>query len=265
MRVSAVRVVAAVCAAATLASVAGAGVGAFASGARARTCFGAAARDPARPCFNPSIAVIPPVAKVDDSPGSPCDLTQQQPEPVCTFGTSAARATATIALVGDSHALHWRAALDVVARHNRWRGYSITAPGCSYSEAVNAFPEGLRQACVDWYREAQRWFADHPQVSTVFVSVNATTPIVVQPGQIYLGVKSAGFRRAWSALPGNVRHVVVIHDTPDPADDTLDCVKAAIAAGRRAGPACATPRVAAIHWDTAVATVHQIHSPRYQA
>jgi hypothetical protein len=230
----------------------------------AGTCFGAAARDPVRPCFNPSIAVQPAVAKRDDVAESPCVLTAEEPSPVCTFGVSRARARDTVALIGDSHALHWRAAVDVVARHHRWRAYSVTAPGCIFSEAVTRMAVGAREFCIPWYRAAQRWLRRHPEVSTVFVSQNATTPIALAPDESNFALKTAGFSAAWRRLPRTVKHVVVLRDTPDPDDGTFECVSAAIASGRRPGPACPTPRAAALHSDLAVATTRLLHSTRAQ-
>lgn len=263
MRAARVRLVAAL----LLGAAAAAALGAIPAGAThaAATCFGAAARDPVRPCFDPSIAVQPPVAHRDDVSESRCTLTPEEPSPVCAFGVSRARARETIALVGDSHALHWRAAIDVVARHRRWRAYSVTAPGCIFSEAVTRMGAGAREFCIPWYRSAQRWFRRHPEVSTVFVSQNATTPVALAPGETNFAVKTAGFRDAWQALPRTVQHVVVLRDTPDPDDATFGCVSAAIAAGRRPGPACPTPRAAALHRDLAVATTRALRSRRYQA
>jgi hypothetical protein len=260
VRASPAKVLVAACTAFVVVAIAGA-----ATAAAAPTCFGAAARDPRHPCFNASIAVKPAVKDVDVVPSSACRLTREKPEPVCTFGTSAARAKGTIALVGDSHALHWRAAVDIVAKRNRWRGYSVTTSGCFFSTAVDLMGAGATEFCVPWYRSIRRWFADHPEVSTVFVSSNATTPVIVQAGQTSLSVKAAGFRGAWSALPKTVKHVIVIRDTPDPADTTLDCVTAAIAAGTRPGPACPTPRADAVRSDAAIETVKLLHSKRYQA
>jgi SGNH domain (fused to AT3 domains) len=230
-----------------------------------KTCFGAAARDPVHPCFNASKVVAPTVEKRDLVSESPCRLTNEQPAPVCAFGTSRARARGTIALVGDSHALHWRAALDVVARKHRWAAYSVTAPGCLFSEAVTRMGVGAREACIPWYRSAQRWFRRHPEVDTVFVSQNATTPLGFGGQETNYTVKTDGFRDAWQRLPRTVKHVIVLRDTPDPVDDTFTCVTAAIAAGRRPGPACPTPRGEALHSDLAVATTRRLHSSRYEA
>ena len=241
------------------------GVVATAPAAGAPRCFGAAARDPQHPCFNPSRSFTPGVTHLDDNAFSPCALTKEQPDPVCTFGAAAARATATVALIGDSHALHWRPAVDVVARRNGWRAYSITASGCFFSDAVKLMGVGASEICIPWYASAQRWFRDHPEVSTVFVSQNATTPVLVEATQTVLGVKSAGFRRAWSGLPKTVRNVVVLRDTPDPRDDVFDCVEQVRTAGSgRPGTACVTPRAAAMHQDYAAATVAQLHVRRYR-
>lgn len=228
-------------------------------------CVGAAARDARQPCFNPTRSIAPALKDVDRVPESDCAPTRQKPEPVCTFGAPAARARGHIALVGDSHALQWRAALGVVARANRWRGYSITAPGCFLSEAVHALPEGLRAPCVRWYRSVVKWFGEHPEVDTVFVSQNAPTPVDVRPGETYLGVKVAGFRRAWTALPKTVKRVIVIRDTPITSDATVACVRRVVAAKtQRPGPACPMPRSVAVIEDTAVAAVVALGSKRYR-
>jgi hypothetical protein len=244
-----------------------AGGGAAPAGAAPR-CFGAAARDAQHRCFNPTRSVTPGLAHVDDVAASPCTLTRQEPAPVCTFGVPAAKARAHFALIGDSHALHWRAALDVVAQARRWQGHSITTPACFYSEAVTALVTGLREACVPWYRSAKRWLRRHPEISTVFVSQSAPTPVDVAPGQTSLAIKVDGFRRAWEGLPRTVEHVVVIRDTPVISDGTVACVRHVLAVGRqRPGPACATPRAAAFadREDTAVAAVRAIGSKRFGA
>jgi hypothetical protein len=245
----------------TAATSLGSSAGAF---ARTRACFGAAARDPQRPCSNPSRSVTPAIKDVIDGAASPCRLTSQQPAPVCTFGVAAKRARAHIALVGDSHARQWRAAVDAVARAEGWAGHSLAGPGCFFSAAVDLLPEGPRAPCVAWYRAAKRWLRDHPEVHTVFLSQKADTQVALRPGQTLLGVRGEGLRSALRALPRTVEHVIVIRDSPLPAETTFDCVTAAVAAGRRPGPACAVPRALALPQDTAVETVRQIGSPRYQ-
>ena len=84
-------------------------------------CFGAASRDPQHRCVNPRLArlVEPTPDQALLNPNFSCtpekiseDLT------ACRFGAAAAHARATVALIGDSHAQHWRSALAVVTRRH---------------------------------------------------------------------------------------------------------------------------------------------------
>ncbi len=263
------RAVVATCAAVALTSIAGAAALSSISGAATfrptdPKCFGAAVRDKAHPCSNPTRKAYPPWSDSDRLPDSPCQPTRQRPEPVCTFGVSAGKARRTIALIGDSHALHWRAALDVVAKRSRWRGYSLTAPACFYSDAVDDLPDGLRQPCQTWFRSVKAWLKRHREVSIVFVSQKVDTPVTIPPGKTYADVRTAGFRSAWRRLPKSVKHLVVIRDTPMTSTASRRCVGRVVAARkRRPGPACSVPRSAAVVDDTAVAAVKQLPSKRF--
>jgi hypothetical protein len=230
-------------------------------------CVGAKERDPHRRCtsnLNPTMS-----PKKDDIGLAPatvdCRPTSEKPEPVCTFGAPAGHAKATIALAGDSHALHWRAAVEVVANAKHWRGYSVTTAACPYSAVVEFLPGGLREQCINWYRDARRWLRAHPEVSTLFVS-QTTHLDASAPGRTDAQLKRAGYIRAWSTLPRTVKRVIVLRDVPDPADNTFDCLDQAIAAGMpRLGRACPTPRATALSEDPAVRTVRALHLKRYRA
>ena len=229
-------------------------------------CVGAAAMDPVRPCVNRSLIVEPRPDAVARVPYTYCHPVRGQRDPdVCTFGARSAQARAHVALIGDSHALHWRAALDSVARTRRWHGYSITAPACFYSEAAHALPVGLREPCAPWFEQVRSWLAAHAEVSTIVVTQNAPTPVVIGPGETVLSVKSAGFQRAFMALPPHVRRVLVIRDTPRVSSATFDCVRRVIRARRtRAKIACSFPRSRALPNDPAVDAVKALRSPRYR-
>ena len=229
-------------------------------------CFGAAARDAANPCSNPTPTVVPALDDENTGPSARCrPVRGAQPAPICTFGAAARRARGQIALVGDSHALHWRTALDVAARANRWRGFSITAPGCLFSDANRALHEGIRAACAGWERRVLRWLKAHPRVSTVFISQNVATPVVAPPGRTVAAVKVAGYQRTWKALPRSVRRVFVIRDTPLTSETTLACLRRVVAAGDEApGPACPEGRAYAIRQDTAVTAARALRARRYR-
>ena len=244
--------------------VAGLCVTAAASAAAKPKCVGAAARDAKNPCFNPTRSVTPSLKKADDVTASPCKLTDEQPEPVCTFGAARSRASRQIALVGDSHALQWRSALDFVAKRQGWHGYSLTIPGCPFSDARRYLPEDFRAFCEPWYRGVQKWFRRHPEVTTMYTSQYAPLELEIPAGKTELEIKSAGFRRAWGALPKTVKRVIAIHDTPKTTETTAACLRDAIAAGtQRPGIACKVARRDAVLKDATVAAARQPRSRRY--
>jgi hypothetical protein len=172
-----------------------------------------------------------------------------------------AHATRHIALIGDSHTFHWRAALNVVLQAQSWDGYVLTDSGCFFNEEVGGFSQG----CLDWYHRAQAWIRDHPEVDTIFLTSNADTPLPPRAGQTYEQVKTDGFRRALLALPSTVKHVIVLRDLTRAAPGTFGCIAAAIAAGTsRLAPLCPVPRSVALREDLAVAAVKSLHDPRFE-
>src|SRR3954471_10892478 len=153
-------------------------------------CFGAAARDPWAPCQNPALrkSVTPTPSQALLTPNAPCRLTQMDAlVSPCLFGLDGGD---QVALIGDSHAEHWRAALEVVAQAKRWRGISMTQPGCALNARTpRLHTRALTRDCARWLRGVRRWLAAHPEVHTVFVSAHAKTR--------YAGDAVAGFRAAW--------------------------------------------------------------------
>lgn len=177
--------------------------GAGTAAATGPACFGAAARDAQNRCINPTLSVFPTVQAVDADyvAGSACDPVPGNPAPICAFGVAQSKARRQFALLGDSHALHWRRAVDVVALAERWRGYSMTTAACPFSAAVDRLPQGLRAQCQAWYRSAMAWLKDHPEVSTVFTSSFAPLPVEVK------GSRAVGARRSLtSSSPGIGAH-----------------------------------------------------------
>lgn len=229
-------------------------------------CFGAAARDPEKPCSNPSLAsmVVPSPAAAANGVNSPCTIVATKPFNVCAFGVAPAKATATIALIGDSHASHWRAALAVVAQAKHWHGVSITRSGCPLSKTVKKLRNPLQAGCVKWNHDVPRWLARHPQIHTVFVVQDSGGKWLVPHGANKWNAEVGGFIKAWRALPASVQHIVVIHDTPKDVDSTATCVERAMAAHHNAGRACAVPRARAIDRDSEAVAAARIRTPRVQ-
>jgi hypothetical protein len=239
--------------------------------AKAPSCFGAAARDILHPCSNSSLRFratpTPDEALVE--PNSECIPVSLTAKPfVCSFGFAppeAARPDTTVALVGDSHAAHWRAALDPIAKAREWAGFSLTRSSCPFSTTTPVLEKSTRRACVQWNPQVQSWFRRHKEVSTVFISEHIQVQVTDSKHRGQFEAKVRGYMNQWSALPATVKHVVVIKDTPRATGNTGNCVAAALKKKKRPGTTCAIPRSFAVKKDPAVEAVKRLGSPRFLA
>lgn len=224
-------------------------------------CYGAAARDPERPCFNPSLArrVTPMPYDALLTANSPCrsNLEIRGTLVICEMLSWPERPTSTIALIGDSHASHWRAGLEVVAAAKGWRGYSLTRAGCPLTLAI---PKG--RSCARWNRLVRRWLRQHPEVETIFVSQKAGSRVIPPRGRDARRSQISGYQRAWRALPKTVKHVIVIRDVPKTKKSTAACITKAVARRRRPGMACAVPRSVGLLEDRAVIAARRYGSEK---
>ncbi len=253
--------------------------------ASASPCFGAASAAPSPRCVDPALRyrVTPTPAEAEITPSAPCTI---EPEddgifhtlghvgsgiyslppggtatvPLCVFGAPPPVAQRGFALLGDSHAGTWRAALDVVGRSLRWEGASVTMASCTFSTAQPVLPRALIVPCLDWRLEVLAWFADNPQVDTVFVSEHTSARVVPRPGMSPYDSRVAGYLAAWQALPPTVKHIVVLRDTPYVGNATGGCVDRAIAHHQVAGTVCAVPRRVALHRDPEVDAAAELGS-----
>ena len=231
-------------------------------------CFGAGSRDPREPCENPDLRtkVVPLPVVAKDEENAPCpNFRKESGVSACEFGVPPDHARRTVALLGDSHASHWRAPLDAIARERGWHGLSLTRTSCVFSAATKITPEPTRSQCLRWVDSVPRFFRRHPEIDTVFI-VGLTGGVVHVPkGRTMLEAKMNGVREAWETLPSTVKNIVVIRDTPRLASSTVDCIDGAIEAGKRPGIACAVPRRSALEDDPAVIAARKEHSPRVKA
>jgi hypothetical protein len=228
-------------------------------------CFGAPTRDTVKPCRNPALATeVYPLP--DDAllfPNAACEPIYNTEPYQCEFGEPAAKAKGEIALVGDSHATHWRSALQTLTKAYGWHGTSMTRSGCTFSEAEPVLPGKLKQECLDWRAQVHRWFAAHPEVRTAFISQHPGR-VVVPKGSTEWRTKVQGFRDAWKLLPDTVRHIIIIRDTPYVTSKTPDCIVAAHRRKEDAGLACALRRRRALKRDHAAEATQLYKLPGVQ-
>ncbi len=223
-------------------------------------CFGAAARDAENPCLNRklSFVAIPTPFNAALEPSAPCEPIKGVEPSACAFGPPAAKSVSSIALLGDSHATAWRAAVAVVAEGKRWHGISITRNQCPYTFAKTPG----RGRCKGWSGSVRRWLKAHPEVKQVVVGANSGSGVVAAGGHTLRTTKINGYIDAWKALPQSVRDIFVLRDAPHSRDSTATCVSRAIAKRRNPALRCARPRAGALQPDEAAVAAERTDSER---
>jgi hypothetical protein len=228
--------------AAVLAIVAiAAGQAIAAHGAGTPRCYGAAARDLRHPCTHSRLRfrVTPTPDNAVIEPSAPCVPTPGAPDQ-CFFGVRDAEARGWAALVGDSHAGHWRGALIGVAAHFGWHGVSLTRTGCPFTMAYVLGSPGTAAHCAKWRDQVLSYLDTHPKFHTIFVSAHPGRVRVPQ-GSSTLRAKMRGYLDVWNRVPPSVTHIVVIRDTPINLVRTVPCINAAMRRHHDAGRVCAIP------------------------
>jgi hypothetical protein len=228
-------------------------------------CFGAASRDPERPCVDPSLwqMVVPTPDDAPLAPNLPCSPVEQDGLLlVCQFGAPPAEALGKVAVLGDSHAQHWRPAVDVAARAIGSTALELTRPTCPPAITRADLRPIPRNRCVAWKRQAIGWLAAHPEVHVVLVAASARWKVRTRHGRTSFEALEDGYLRTLRALPPSVTRVIVIRDSPTEPLASHDCVRRAMALGQPAGTVCATPRRKALPPDPAVTAARRMTSGR---
>ena len=231
-------------------------------------CFGAAARDAQKPCTNPALrlSVKPKPEDAVLEASAACAPVASKVAPArCSFGTAKRDARQTVALIGDSHAVHWRAALQHVFKVRRWRGITIYRSQCPFTAARTSLAEPDGSACQRWKLDTLAYLKAHPEIGTIFVSGNTGAGAAVPRGQSRFEVKTAGYMNAWRGLPASIEHIVVLRDPPHNRETTAACVERAIERRKPAGTTCQVPVSAALAPDPAIEAAKRLSTPRVQA
>ncbi len=202
-----------------------------------RPCFGAPAMENRAKCPD-ALTALPLVAVTKaDAPWAPqsgCRGTGSNPAVItCYWGTG--KPSRVVALIGDSHAEHWRATLHRIAKAKNWQIVEMFAGGCpaTYARSV-IFERRSRDgdACRKWTTKATaklKALAPDDIITTAYVQQNVFTPAGSGPG---------GFEQVWRDWLGFSR-VTVLRDIPTTAGHSgPQCL--AINAGKPL--ACANPR-----------------------
>jgi peptidoglycan/LPS O-acetylase OafA/YrhL len=179
-------------------------------------CFGAPAMENRATC--PEALSAQPLAAITktDAPWAPdpgcrgdgSDLSVH----TCYWGTG--KPSLVVALVGDSHAEHWRGALHQIAKAQNWQIIEIFAGGCpaTYARSV-IFERHARDGdvCPSWTTKATaklKALAPDDIITTAYVQQNVFEPA---------SSGAAGFEQVWREWLGFTR-VTVLRDIPTTAN-----------------------------------------------
>jgi hypothetical protein len=239
------------------------GLAVTAVGASDPRCFGAASRDPGKRCHNPKLdrTAVPSLDDVLLEPGAPCTVVRQARPNVCTFGVKTSSSRRRLALIGDSHSVHWRAALGAGSHRRRWHLYSLYQSKCPFNLAFALLAGAAKKDCAQWKPDVIEWMKTHRAIDTVLVSQHHV-PVRPARGKSMQETEIDGYIAAWKALPTSVKRVIVIRDPPYNVDNWQDCVARALSRKQRPGITCRVPRYVSLHEDAAVLAARRLGSPR---
>jgi peptidoglycan/LPS O-acetylase OafA/YrhL len=227
-------------------------------------CFGAGSRAPgATGCTDVFGAPVSLTPAHEDRPWfpDPACTVSQTPVRVATCQFTSAPPTRTVALVGDSHAEHWRGALHRIARELNWKIVEVLKGGCPATSARVLRFDGKpmdTEACHAWGQQASQIVAaEHPDY--VFTSSWAAAMTFDGAGGNPREAGIRGFTDTWANWEHTGATVFVLRDVPSTGGrDIPECL--VTHPGEPA--ACSSPRAQALAPDALTEAAARMHSSR---
>lgn len=155
----------------------------------------------------------------------------------CRYGNKAAERH--VVVVGDSHAVHWIPALDIIAQRRGWRLTAITKSACPLARMeITAGSTEQMQSCIDWNNAAvEQVLAYKPDVVVFAHSVGSMSTVTDDRKQSAETI-AVWIRSLWQELERGGASVVALRDTPRMKVLPAECVAADGATSER----CSNPR-----------------------
>jgi peptidoglycan/LPS O-acetylase OafA/YrhL len=184
---------------------------------RPRSCFGAAAMDPANRCANPftrSPSLDPAVAAADGATDRCLQKYDASSPTYCTLGRTG-HPLKTIAVVGNSHAWRLLPALELYADRHGWR--IIVAERINCLGLVTSADQGPSRNCLTWSAAVQRrLLALHHLDAVIFPGYSFSDEFTVGHNPAAADVRSRNDQvlRLWSAFASRGTQVIVTQDVP---------------------------------------------------
>lgn len=178
--------------------------------------------------------------------------TQQNLPPTtlpCIYGDTTSKTT--IALFGDSHALSWFPAMNILAKKNGWKLLSLTMSACSPSDIPGWNPSNnsVMKNCTIWRADSLKRIAAAKPLIVVVAGTRGFATVDTQghllKGQARTDAWRAGMKRTVDQLKLASKNVIYIADAPQSLVDPPVC----LSAHPKNALECATPIVRAIASD----------------
>jgi hypothetical protein len=199
-------------------------------------CFGAASPAGGGGCVNPALRrfVTPAPSDAELMPDLPCHpqhVRRYAPVVPCSFGAGFASGPPRLALIGDSHAMSFRATAEVAAQALGLKAISLATAGCGFGIEVAPGRRPISKHCRSHTEQVLHWLSEHPSIDIAVLTSSAIH-----------GYTEDGLARLWSRIPESVKRVYVVVDVPRVSFKTASCVQSvrdrhAVSAG-----ACALAR-----------------------
>jgi hypothetical protein len=186
---------------------------------RGGRCVGGAAASTSCPRTHELAVAGADLVTIENSPyrprwGSTCQVEPEatEPEP-CEFGVPRDEARHRIALVGDSHAGHWAAALDEVAQQERWNVVMQVKSSCAIVAGdwrASWATEAMTASCRAWGQQVSDALVADDSIELVVVSAISRSYLTDDPDR---GVSQ--LRAQWREWVDAGKNVMVLGDPPD--------------------------------------------------
>lgn len=167
----------------------------------------------------------------------------------CVYGDTSSHTT--IALFGDSHALSWFPAMNIVAKRNGWKLLSLTMSACSPADipAWNPSNNSVMKNCALWRADSLKRITEAKPLIVVVAGTRGFVTIDSKgkplKGDAKTTVWRAGMKRTIDQLKLASHNIIYIADLPQSLVDPPVC----LSAHPKNALQCATPVAKAIQND----------------
>ncbi|MDH5832847.1 acyltransferase family protein [Luteimonas kalidii] len=140
----------------------------------------------------------------------------------CVYGQD--RKGPRLVIVGDSHAVHWVPALQVVAEHSDARLVAITKSACAVTDLEIHHDLEQYRSCMAWSLEVIEWLRRERPDVVLFAHSKSSLSKIAGSREQSGAMLAASFTRVWASLEEIGIDVVALKDTPSFSVQVPDCL-----------------------------------------